>query len=190
MLALILNEIDAVEVIPPQIQTAWHDRILVLDGDSADGTIEWCRNNGHPVYVQQRRGIRFAYVEVSPMIIGDIVLTISPDCLLEGIPELIAKVNEGYDLAIGSPYRGEAHSDDDDFLTCFGNRFFTKTINLLRSGHYTDAMVSFGAFRKTLDLRGSKQGRVISAVRKALPHGDQLGTACIGTCNQTTNQNR
>jgi hypothetical protein len=102
--------------------------------------------------MQQRRGIRFAYLEVLPMIIGDVVVTISPDgnCPPKAVPELVAKVNEGYDLAIGSRYLGEAHSDDDDFLTGFGNWFFTKTINLLHSAHYTDAMVIFRAFRKRL----------------------------------------
>ena len=152
LLALTLNEIDGVKVILPQIHTSWYDQILVVDGGSTDGTIEWCRDNGYPVYVQQRQGIRFAYLEVLPMIIGDIVVTISPDgnCPPEAIPELVAKVNEGYDLVIGSRYLGEAHSDDDDFLTGFGNWFFTKTINLLHSAHYTDAMVIFRAFRKRL----------------------------------------
>jgi glycosyltransferase involved in cell wall biosynthesis len=100
VLALTLNEIDGVKAILPQIDRSWYDQLLVVDGGSTDGTVEWCRDNGYPVYVQQRQGIRFAYIEVLPMIAGDIVVTISPDgnCPPEAIPGLVGKIRDGYDL--------------------------------------------------------------------------------------------
>ena len=39
---------------------------------------------------------------------------------------------------------------DDDLLTAFGNWFFTRTVNLLNGGCYTDAMVIYRAYRKQL----------------------------------------
>lgn len=152
LLALTLNEIDGVKAIMPLIDRSWVDQIIVVDGGSTDGTIEWSRDNGFEVYVQQKRGIRHAYLEVLPMVRGDVILTISPDgnCPVEAIPEILARMREGYDLVIGSRYLGDAESQDDDVVTGFGNWLFTRTVNLLHGGRYTDAMVIYRAFTKGL----------------------------------------
>ena len=152
LLALTLNEIDGVKAILPQIDPSWFHQILVVDGGSTDGTIEWCRERGYQVYVQKRRGIRFAYLEVLSLIEGSVVLTISPDgnCPMKDVPAILAKIEEGYDLVIGSRYKGDAKSEDDDLVTGFGNWLFTRTVNLLHGAGYTDAMVIYRAFRKDL----------------------------------------
>ena len=152
ILALTLNEIDGVQVILPQIDRQWCQQLLVVDGGSTDGTIEWCRAHGYEVYVQKQRGIRHAYLEVLDRIQGDIVLTLSPDgnCPVAAIPDLVAAVRGGADLVIGSRYLGLATSEDDDAVTGFGNWLFTKTVNVLHRGTYTDAMVIYRAFRKSL----------------------------------------
>ncbi len=152
LLALTLNEVEGVKAIMPQIDRSWVDQILVVDGGSTDGTIEWCQANGYDVYVQKRRGIRFAYLEVLDLIKGDIVVTISPDgnCPMAYIPQLVDRIRQGDDLVIGSRYLGDATSEDDDIVTGFGNWLFTRTVNLLHGGHYTDAMVIYRAFRRDL----------------------------------------
>jgi glycosyltransferase involved in cell wall biosynthesis len=151
ILALTLNEIDGVQAILPKIPSTWYSQLIVVDGGSTDGTIEWCRDHGYEVYVQKRRGIRFAYLEVLPLLKGDVILTISPDgnCAPEMIPKVLDKIKEGYDLVIGSRYLG-TKSDDDDIVTGFGNWLFTRTVNLLHGARYTDAMVIFRAFRRDL----------------------------------------
>ena len=152
ILALTLNEVEGVRAILPRIDPAWYDQLIVVDGGSTDGTIEWCREQGYEVYVQQKRGIRFAYFEVLPKISGDVVLTLSPDgnCDPAVIPALLAKMAEGYDLVIGSRYLDDAHSDDDDIVTGFGNWLFTRTVNLLHRGRYSDCMVIYRAFKREL----------------------------------------
>jgi hypothetical protein len=53
-------------------------------------------------------------------------------------------------MVIASRYLGDAKSEDDDWVTAFGNWLFTKTVNWLHGGRYTDAMVIFRAYRKQL----------------------------------------
>jgi glycosyltransferase involved in cell wall biosynthesis len=147
-----LNEIVGMKAIMPQIRREWVDQILVLDGNSTDGTAEWARDQGYQVHIQRQPGLRRGYLEALPLITSDVVLTFSPDgnSIPELIPRLIDKMHEGYDMVIASRYLGPAHSADDDFVTAFGNWFFTRTVNLLHGGRYTDAMVIFRAYRKQL----------------------------------------
>jgi len=152
LLILTLNEIDGMKAVMPKIKREWCDQIIVLDGGSTDGTIEYARDQGYFVYIQKQPGFRHAYCEVLPYIEGDVIITFSPDgnSIPELIPDLINKMAEGYDMVIASRYLGPAKSYDDDWITAFGNWLFTKTINLLHGGCYTDAMVIFRAYKKKI----------------------------------------
>ena len=70
--------------------------------------------------------------------------------MADRIPPLIEKMKEGYDMVIVSRYLDGAKSDDDDVVTAFGNWLFTKTVNVLHGGHYTDVMVMYRAFKKQM----------------------------------------
>lgn len=148
----VLNEIDGLKAILPQIQPGWVDQILMVDGRSTDGSAEYARQLGIEVCVQQQRGIRFVYIESWPLIRGDYVITFSPDgnCPVDAIPLLADALKQGADMVIASRYLGPARSEDDDLLTAFGNWTFTTVINLLHGGHYTDAMGIFRGYRTTL----------------------------------------
>ena len=152
LLVLTLNELRGMQAIMPQVKRDWCDQIIILDGGSTDGTIEWAREQGYEVYVQKRLGFRHAYNEVLPYVTGDVIITFSPDgnSIPELIPALIEKMKEGYDMVIVSRYLGSAKSEDDDVVTGFGNWLFTRTVNLLHGGHYTDAMVIYRAYKKQI----------------------------------------
>ena len=102
LLVMTLNEIDGMKAIMPQVQPDWVDQIIIVDGGSTDGTIEWARDSGYEVYVQKQPGFRHAYTEVMPQIIGDVLITFSPDgnSIPSVIPELVTKMREGYDMVI------------------------------------------------------------------------------------------
>ncbi len=155
LVVMALNEIDGCRAIMPQIKPEWCQQILFIDGGSTDGTVQWAKEQGYQIHRQEKRGIRQGYKEAWHLIEGDIVITFSPDgnCIADKIPELIAKMKEGYDMVIGSRYLGDASSDDDDVVTGWGNWFFTKTVNVLFGGDFTDVMVIFRAYRTDLVKR-------------------------------------
>ncbi len=159
MLVMTLNEIEGMKVIMPRVRGEWLDQIIVVDGGSSDGTIEWARERGYEVHVQQRPGFRSAYQEVWPKVSGDVVIYFTPDgnTVPEAIPQLIEKMEEGYDLVIGSRYLGDAKSLDDDAVTSFGNWLFRTLTNLLLkprgSPRMTDPMIMFRAHRRDLPHR-------------------------------------
>jgi len=155
LLLMTLNEIDGIKVIVPRIDRSYLEQIIVVDGGSTDGTIEWALENNLEVYVQKLRGFRHAYTEVWNQVRGDVVITFSPDgnSIPEDIPRLIAEFAKGYDLIIASRYLPDAGSDDDDVITSFGNWLFTRVVNFLHGGHYSDAMVIFRIFHRSLPSR-------------------------------------
>lgn len=147
-----LNEVEGMRVIMPQVDRTLFEQILVLDGGSCDGTVEYAREHGYEVHIQTRPGIRQAYGEVLDRIRGEVLITFSPDgnSIPQLLEPLIAKMDEGYDMVIVSRYAAGASSADDSLVTAFGNWLFTRTVNLLHGGRFTDVMVIYRAYRTAL----------------------------------------
>ncbi|MDA2925944.1 glycosyltransferase family 2 protein [Acidobacteria bacterium AH-259-G07] len=165
-----MNEIEGMKKIMPRIKKHWVDEILIIDGGSTDGTFEYAKSNPDYITVkQQSEGLTDSYWEALKVATGDIIITFSPDgnSVPERIPELISKMKEGYDMVVVSRYREAAKSEDDDMVTAFGNWMFTKMINILFGGHYTDTLVMFRAWKRDVLALCSK----IDAKRAGLePH--------------------
>ena len=148
-----LNEVKGMRVIFPRIQPEWCDQIIVVDGGSTDGTVEYAiAQKKCEVILQKTKGVRRSYGDAMPHIRGDVVITFSPDgnCIPEAIPQLVEKMREGYDMVIASRYAKGASSEDDDPITGLGNWVFTRLINVLHGGHYSDAMGIYRAWKKEL----------------------------------------
>ena len=147
-----LNEVEGMKAIMPLIKKEWYDQLLIVDGQSTDGTIEYAKKMGYPLVVQKKKGMRHAYMEALPHVTGDVILTFSPDgnSIPDLIPECVKKMKEDYDMVIVSRYAQGAKSYDDDAVTGFGNKLFTTFINLFHGGRYTDAMVIYRAYKKNL----------------------------------------
>lgn len=147
-----LNEEEGMRSVMPKVKSEWFDQILVVDGNSTDKTVEVAREMGYDVVMQQSPGIRGAYMDALPHVKGDIIITFSPDgnSIPELLPDLKAKMDEGYDMVIVSRYAEDAKSYDDTAVTGFGNWLFTTMINLVHGAAYTDAMVIYRAYPKQL----------------------------------------
>lgn len=146
------NEFSGMKEIMPKIKKEWVDQIIILDGGSTDGTLEYSKENGYFTIIQKKKGLRNGYVEALPYIEGDVIITFSPDgnSIPELIPNLVEKMKEGYDMVIVSRYKSSAKSYDDDIITSFGNWMFRTLINVCHSAKYTDPMVMFRAYKKQI----------------------------------------
>ncbi len=134
----------------PLLKKEWYTQLIVIDGHSSDGTVEYCREKGYPIYFQTGTGIVNAFDDAYRRVTSDIVVMATPDgnSLWELIPAMIAKIREGFDMVIASRYLGPAKSADDDCMTAIGNRFFTWAINLAFHARYTDTLVGMRAYRR------------------------------------------
>lgn len=144
------NEVDALKVIMPRIKKEWCDEILILDGDSTDGSKEYLRAAGFRVVEQQTKGVKAAFWEAFEMIENDVIIPFSPDgnSIPEDIPKLIEKIREGYDIVVASRYKDGAQSEDDDPASRFANKAFTALINVLFRTDYADGLGMYKAFKK------------------------------------------
>lgn len=152
LLIPVRNEIEGMKAVFPRIRREWVDEIIVVDGGSTDGSFEYALSLGFTAIRQKSKGITEAYWEALGVSTGDVIIPFSPDgnSVPERIPELILKMKEGYDMVIASRYCDGAVSKDDDAFTALGNWMFTKIINLLFGGHYTDSLVMYRAWRRDL----------------------------------------
>ena len=161
LLALTFNEIEGMKNIMPRIKSGVVDEIIIVDGGSKDGTITWAQEAGYKVIVQKTPGLGAAYVEGLEEATGDVIITFSPDgnSVPEYLPDLINKINEGYDVVTVSRYLDWATSEDDDHITAFGNWMFTKLYNGLFGQKLTDYLVMYRAFKVTIvkDLKVDHQ---------------------------------
>ncbi len=147
-----LNEIEGMRVIMPRIKKEWYDGMVIVDGGSTDGTIEYATEHNYFIFVQKDKGAGAAFLEAMEKVTGDIVITLSPDgnSIPEKIPDLLEKMKEGYDMVIVSRYLQGAKSYDDDVVTAFGNKMFTGLINLLFGARITDSLVMYRAFKRSI----------------------------------------
>jgi glycosyltransferase involved in cell wall biosynthesis len=147
-----LNEIVGLKVIMPRVKKEWFHEIFFIDGNSTDGTIEFIKENNYNLILEKKPGVRFAQIEAFESMESDIVMTFSPDgnCIPELIPNLIEEMKKGFDMVIASRYKDGAKSDDDTVVTAFGNWLFTKIINILYGGTFTDSLTNFRIYKKCL----------------------------------------
>lgn len=146
------NEIEGMKAIMPRIKKEWYDELIIVDGGSTDGTIEYARENSYFIFIQKEKGAGVAFREAVAKATGDTVIILSPDgnSIPEKIPELIDKMKAGYDLVVVSRYLKGARSYDDDIVTAFGNLMFTSLVNLLFRTKYTDVLVMYRAFKREI----------------------------------------
>ena len=104
-----LNELEGLKTVLPLIDRSLVDDVVVIDGGSRDGTVEFALDAGLTVVSQLRPGLHFAVFDVGQALPHDFIIEFSPDgnCKADQLPELVAKLREGYDHVVVSRGRHE-----------------------------------------------------------------------------------
>ena len=156
LVVLTLNEIDGAGHVFPKLPLSSVDEVLVVDGGSTDGTIEFFRARGVRVIVQERRGRGEAFRLAVQHARNEWLIFFSPDGNEDpaDIPRLVDGLAAGYDMVIASRFMAGARSEDDDkFLFAsrrWGNLMFTWLVNVLfRGPRITDTINGYRAVTRT-----------------------------------------
>jgi glycosyltransferase involved in cell wall biosynthesis len=149
LLMPVLNEIDGLKLIVPQLDHSLFDDILVLDGGSTDGSVAYAVSQGLRVERQRRQGLGPGVFDAIQDMKTTYVIEFSPDgnCLVDRLGDLVAKLNEGFDLVVVSRYLPPARSDDDTVLTGIGNFVFSRLFRWLGEFPITDVLGIYRGFR-------------------------------------------
>lgn len=124
--------------------------IIVVDGHSSDNTRQIAKELGCVVYIQPRSGygdaVRFGVAKAK----GDVVIFMDADGSQDpkAMPRLLTKLDEGYDMVLGSRYMKGAGSEDDTFIRYAGNMIFTFLANTIHHLNVTDSLYLYTAIRK------------------------------------------
>lgn len=162
LIILTYNEINGSEAVFADIPFDLFNEVLVVDGGSTDGTIEFWRKKGFKVVVQDIKGRGAGFVLGSSLTTSDIMLFYSPDGNEDAsdIPKIINKLEEGYDIVVATRFGKGGSSEDAGFIRALGNKIFTLMIRLFFKVPTTDAVNGFrGIYREkydTLKLPNSK----------------------------------
>lgn len=145
-----LDEIGGMHHVWSNIDASLFDEILVVDGGSTDGTLEFCEEHGIRVLMQKGVGMPNALDEGYAQLTSDIIVVFSPDgnSLAEKLPELCDKMREGFDMVVVSRYLGDAYSADDDGITGPGNWVAPRLVNLLFGSDYSDVLCMYRGYRR------------------------------------------
>ena len=161
VLVLTLDEIEAIQVIMPQIQKSWADKIIFVDGGSSDGSVEKAKELGFDVIHQKNKGEGNACRVGTDATDSDFVMFFSPDGndVPTDIPKLIEKTKDGHDIVHISRFGKNSISDDANWLDRFGNNMFTFLVNSFFGGKYTDALNGFRIINRKIwnDLKTDAQ---------------------------------
>ena len=157
-----LNEAGCIKDVLNSIPRDLVDEILVVDGNSMDGTPDIVRSLGHRVVMQEGKGFGSALMTGMREATGDIVAIMDGDGSYEikDLPSLVAMVQNGCDFAFGSRYAKGSGSKDDTFIRFIGNKIFTFLLRALHGVRLSDALFLYVVAKKqaVLDLNLVERG--------------------------------
>ena len=162
LLVLTLNEIDGMKKIMPKIDKKLADEIVIVDGGSTDGTVDEAKKMGFKVIPQKIQGHAGAIIAGVEATNSDTIVIFGPDGnhYPEEIPQLIEKINEGYDQVVISRFGKGSVNLDATIIENFGNRMFAFLTNVLFGGHFTDSLNESRAITRQafIDLKFDAHG--------------------------------
>lgn len=157
LIILTRNEIDGMRALVGRIPFEAADEAFVIDYQSDDGTVDFVKKRGIRLVEQQRPGRGEAFKLAASVAKGEHLVFFSPDGNEDpkDIPQLLALLQKGADVAIASRFLPGSRNEEDNKLIkprLWANKTFTLVVNLLwnRSGIYiTDTINGYRAITKS-----------------------------------------
>lgn len=135
--------------------------LIVVDGHSRDGTVAIARRSGARI-IYDSLGKGSALLLGMRAARGNIIIAMDAD--MSNKPKelklLIAGIEAGYDVCMGSRFLVGGGSDDMPPVRRFGNKVFVTLVNLMYGSHYTDLCYGYRSFSRAAvrRLRLSEKG--------------------------------
>ncbi len=132
-------------------------KILVVDDGSKDKTAEIAKKAGAIVYSHPKNyGLAETFkteIAKSLSLKPDVIVHIDADFQYQAkeIPKLIEEIRNGYDLVLGSRFKGKI--EEMPFIKKLGNIAFSKVVSQITSLQISDAQTGFRAFTKEVAER-------------------------------------
>lgn len=147
-----LNEEKNIKKVLWELNHLGYHKILIVDGNSKDGTVKVAKEFGANIIFQNGNGkgdaLRQAFVHDG--LDGDKIVIMDADGSMNAkeISLLINALDSGADMAKGSRFLKYGYSEDMSLIRRIGNKFFLFLVNWFWSTNYTDLCYGFGIFRK------------------------------------------
>jgi len=143
-----LNEAEGVVKVIEELRAVGVEKILVVDGGSTDGTVELAKEAGAVVIFQEGRGKAAAIRTALRHVDTPFVVVLDGDFTYPGahVPEIVAKLREGFDEVIGARRFREPGAMSP--LYAFGNRVLTWWFNLLFGTRLSDVLSGMYGLRR------------------------------------------
>jgi glycosyltransferase involved in cell wall biosynthesis len=145
------NEADNLRWLLPQLAAV--DEVIIVDGESNDGTSDVVRELcPDAVLIRQRpRGKGAALRAGFAAATGDVIVMIDADGSMDPleINAFLALILRGFDVVKGSRYSCGGGSEDLTFIRRMGNRVFVRLANLLYGTGWSDLCYGYIALRRS-----------------------------------------
>jgi glycosyltransferase involved in cell wall biosynthesis len=178
------NEARNLEVVLPELPKV--DQVVVVDGQSVDGTLDVARRllPGVTAVEQTRRGKGNALACGFDAAFGDIIVMFDADGSADPaeIPDFINALTAGGDFAKGTRFQTGGGSMDITALRRTGNAALNKLTNLLFHTRFTDLCYGYNAlWRDIVPTLGLPPVNLVDPIHP-LPWGDGFEIETVINC--------
>ena len=145
-----MNEIDCIKHVLEELAEFTNGEILIVDGNSSDGTPALVKELGFKVLTQDGKGYGDAMKTGVKHSNGDIIITFDADGSYDpkDISHLVEGIDDDNDVVFSSRYLPQSGSHDDTFIRYIGNMLFTFLLNIIHGVGISDSLFLYIAAKK------------------------------------------